>query len=330
MIRRALAGALLFFVGLSIGAASGRADSPKTVALLISLDLKASVPEILWWRYAHYEDGLEKEFRAHFKGKGYNLVVQHDADQFALWQTLHSSDTLAVFWVSHAGFADAGNPGTAGAAAIVDRSGFDVAPVFRARNPRLRFLGVVGCDSEKVLDADGEGQGQGAVVFAFSSKTDAKKGLSKAMTASDATLATGAAPVPCSEWGGVPVEVTRRNAGGSPAPAARIEWSGRALAVLPAQAAGESQTAVVLLPLTAAVTTANDLKHVLTTGDQFGKAPSPATLGTLELSGWSGALWKVFAGPDGHPLGITQNLYHYEGALPANPSSELYRPYACE
>jgi hypothetical protein len=103
------------------------------------------------------------------------------------------------------------------------------------------------------------------------------------------------------------------------------------LGVLPPGGSSLPELVRIHLPAGAPIQSALDLKLVLTSGDSFGGTPDPSDLGTLELSAdWGGAHWSVFADPSGSPIGVTENVYRYDGTLPSQPTSEVYHPFACE
>jgi hypothetical protein len=337
-MRSAAALALLFSLVLAGEARAAVLPAADTVVLLTSLDIASSVPPIWRWRYRNYNQKLEKEFRKHFAGKAFRLTVKHDADQHDLWRELRTPTNIAVFWVSHAAFAE-GGAGAGGAAAIVDRDGFDVAPVLQDGHPGLKFLAVVGCSSTQVLDTiPGFTEWTtkaGTRVASSDSKVDAKSGLKNALKESTEALSVAPSPLPCPERAGIPILAYRRavtTAEGLSARlrAARVLLKGILLGSLPASASEAPQLTRLHLPEGARIERAADLKLVLSTGDSFGGHPEPSDLGRLELSAeWPDPRWNVFADAAGTPIGVTQHVYRYEGALPPAPASEIYRPYQC-
>ncbi|HUP56850.1 MAG TPA: hypothetical protein VM598_05310 [Bdellovibrionota bacterium] len=334
------AAALGFLLSLVVAGEARAAVLPAadTVVLLTSLDIASSVPPIWRWRYRDYNQKLEKEFRKHFAGKAFRLTVKHDADQHDLWRELRTPSNIAVFWVSHAAFAE-GGAGAGGAAAIVDRDGFDVAPVLQDGHPGLKFLAIVGCSSTQVLEKipgfTEWTSRAGTHVASSDSKIDAKKGLKNALKESTQALSVAPSPLPCPERAGIPVLAYRRpvaTADGLPAKlrAARVLLKGILLGMLPPSSNEAPQLTRLHLPEGARIERAADLKLLLSTGDSYGGHPEPSDLGRLELSAeWPEARWNVFADAAGTPIGVTQHVYRYEGDLPPAPASEIYRPFHC-
>lgn len=95
---------------------------------------------------------LEKKFNKAFRGSGHELVIHHKADPKTLYSVMTSDETEAVIWVSHAAGESEVKPGFKAEDIILDNWGNDVKNFFTLVPKNLKFLGLVGCQAQKIVD----------------------------------------------------------------------------------------------------------------------------------------------------------------------------------
>ena len=126
---------LLSMVFLSFSAVAGE------IVLMTSLKLKNN-------NVRH----LEKKFNKVFRNSGHQLVIHHKADPKTLYQVMTSENTEAVIWVSHAAGEHELKPGFKAEDIILDNWGNDVKNFFTLVPKNLKFIGLVGCQAQKIID----------------------------------------------------------------------------------------------------------------------------------------------------------------------------------
>lgn len=95
---------------------------------------------------------LEKKFNKAFKNSGHELVIHHKADPKLLYQIMTAENTEAVIWVSHAAGEHELKPGFKAEDIILDNWGNDVKNFFTLIPQNLKFIGLVGCQAQKIID----------------------------------------------------------------------------------------------------------------------------------------------------------------------------------
>jgi hypothetical protein len=95
---------------------------------------------------------LEKKFNKAFANSGHSLVIHHKTDPKTLYQIMTSEQTEAVIWVSHAAGEQELKPGFKAEDIILDNWGNDVKNFFTLVPKNLKFLGLVGCQAQKIVD----------------------------------------------------------------------------------------------------------------------------------------------------------------------------------
>jgi hypothetical protein len=330
----------------------------QTVVLLTSLDF-GNVPLFLRVSMFHnYENRLERRFREAFENRGYRLKVVHRADQHALWTALQDPLTVGLFWLGH-GAGQSGGAGLGSEGVLMDAEYLNVLPALQGIHPNLRFLAVVGCKNEAAVEAYFRRWGIRArnprfVFKGFSGTVDAQAALQSALRVGQGVLNRSVVrrgySAPCVQEPGWKLRVVRRLSDGylslSPEssseptrpefrrmPALRVELRDRVLGVLPRAWNGARQEAVLSLPLRALgeEPEATDLKLIGNIGQNLWRPDRPLELGRLEFQApWAGALWQLFARPDGSPIGVTHHIYRYRGTLDFEVEPELLEPFACQ
>ncbi|MCC7439983.1 MAG: hypothetical protein IT285_00020 [Bdellovibrionales bacterium] len=273
------------------------------IVFLTSLDFSA-LPDWggLVEYYSTYPQKLERVFRRSLEPYVYESAVVHRATRFELARELANPRNVAVIFLGHAGDG------------IVDHAGRDITSVLANIHPGMRFLGVVGCKAQAIIErlrVDGAlGGSSELLVHSFSKPVDAGVGLKETLARGleilrSPGIASGFRPSGplCARREFFPFEVTRT--GGS-APVSI--WLGKALvATLPALAPGVERARSFWVPA------GLDLKIRVQTGERP-DARTHEALGVLELSSaaYDGE-WRVFAKPDGTPIGAGEFVYRYSG-----------------
>ncbi|MEK7691881.1 MAG: hypothetical protein AAB425_12780, partial [Bdellovibrionota bacterium] len=159
-----------------------------TVLLLTSLDASAGGPKVFWLKkfYKNYNSKLERIFRETFAETGYDIVVKHNVDRFGINQELARPEYVGVFWLSHGAPVSMNPaPGIVVEPRLVDVSGFDMKDMFRSINPNVRWLSIVACKSNVIIEKKIQlADNPELQVHGFDNLTDARKGLKSAIAAS--------------------------------------------------------------------------------------------------------------------------------------------------
>ncbi len=95
---------------------------------------------------------LEKKFNKAFQNSGHELVIHHKVDPKTLYQIMTSENTEAVIWVSHAAGEHDLKPGFKAEDIILDNWGNDVKNFFTLVPKNMKFIGLVGCQAQKIVD----------------------------------------------------------------------------------------------------------------------------------------------------------------------------------
>ncbi len=95
---------------------------------------------------------LEKKFNKAFRDSGHELVIHHKADPKVLYGVMTSEKTEAVIWVSHAAGEQELKPGFKAEDIILDIWGNDVKNFFTLVPANLKFIGLVGCQAQKIIN----------------------------------------------------------------------------------------------------------------------------------------------------------------------------------
>ena len=313
----------------------------KNVVLLISLDPAFYPKGIAAWfhHYKGYPRKLQATFTREMDLPGYHVVIKNDADSYDLYQALHSRENAAVFWVSHEAPAHwSKTPGIAIQPLLVDYEGADVKNVFTEISPTIRWVSLVACDSNQVInwlnsqEAAGGAADQGTErqIQGFPKTIDANKGLQRAIRKSLAILSKPApaeaspdSAHPPGSMASTTVRMTRQLSavGASQArifPSLLIELQGKIVGAFPQAILkpGEQQSAEQQIELTEEELSHGAASLTITLDSGFDEAALPAGFGMgtfsavaepSDTSGGTPALsWRVFAQSNGIPFGVTQ------------------------
>lgn len=331
-----------------------------TIAIFISTNLLAArvvllssleTPKI-WFHKKDWEieKPLEKIFKKHFKESGYEVVIKEKVTMETLWDELHNPENIALFWVSHAKEQSSISTGISNEAAVVDYYGSDVKEAFKYIHPNMRYVGLIGCNAESIIDSykeEGFYQGNPFLrIHSFDKKIDARKGLRQSIRKSALSLGDykntiGAGgkifstPLVvhdfednylCKEQQSV-VKVNLLRTTNEDVGSVSIKISNHIVGFLPALEAGGSQRETLLIP-SSIISSTRDLKITIDS-NVFGEREK-LSLGNYELEpvGFSGS-WKLFSKMDGTPIGVTKNIYRYKGELPGEESIDRVQIYSC-
>lgn len=129
-----------------------QAGTKPKIAFLTSIDPKDGK---LFFQGKSYNNNqkFEKEFRKHFNDADVDISVTHFASIEDIWSALHDKSTSAVFFLSHS---SSGQSKSAGAlvspSLIADFDGNDLKNAFQKVHNNLKYLAVIGCESEAIID----------------------------------------------------------------------------------------------------------------------------------------------------------------------------------
>ncbi|MFG1493605.1 hypothetical protein [Halobacteriovorax sp. ZH4_bin.1] len=327
-------------------------DVKPNVVLLTSLE----TPRI-WYKPKGWkiDPKLEKIFKKHFDKSGYNIVVKHSVDFHELRRQLHNPNNIAVFWASHAAGTSQNTTGSNNMGAVLSINGKDVKDLFKSVHPNIRYLGLVGCDAEGILnEISREGHyryNPNLITHSFTKKIDARKGLKKSLKASVGQLGYTKKRLfflrkkslifrhdfygredllkvnnyfHCAKENGYLVKGVRTLTQDSMEVA--ITNSQGILKILPAAKAGDRQEFQFYLPYHPEFAR-RDMKINVDSLIYFGEERK--YLGEFEFETDWGTDWRVFAKPDGTVLGVTKNLYLPRGSLPSIDDVQTYKELSC-
>lgn len=181
----------LFLIAiLGLHSAFSWSSPSQKVVLFTSFD----APQILWHSDSQWmAERLESEFSTSFQNSGFEVEMIRQASGWQLHQALHDPATVGVFWVSHAGKDTPISGAMRFGAAIPTHDGFDIKSVFQSVGPQLKFLAVIGCSAQAIID---QARRSGAYsnnprlkIVSFDHPIEARDGLTYALNESVETIA---------------------------------------------------------------------------------------------------------------------------------------------
>lgn len=141
---------------------------------------------------------LEKKFNKAFSKSGHELVIRHKADPKVLYQVMTSENTEAVIWVSHAAGEHELKPGFKAEDIILDIWGNDVKNFFTLIPKNIKFIGLVGCQAQKIVDGFRQRGNYDAhpelQIMSFEKKVRLYKAFDQTVAAAAEFMATAKAP----------------------------------------------------------------------------------------------------------------------------------------
>ena len=315
--------AILIFALLLTGV-SASAGVPKII-LLSSVSVHETNIPILSQFYKNFDRRMERVFRREIGKIAGNQNVEIDvingADLHDAWVAMHSPENVAVFWLSHAGWASNGGAGLQNDDLIIDKAGYNIKKALETPDQNLQWLSVISCNSQKVLtDLKAQGyfsENKNLSLQGFDTKVLARAALKHSVRASREVLLAALAswngklhdvPVPS----GDPLTIIRQTMSASPP--VSIEVGGKVLGIFPQAKAGETQTQTVFVARDAALAPKSQLKIVFDTGTIFSPDQLRTDLGSFDFhASWTGAAWSLFQDADGHAIGVGTRIYRYTG-----------------
>lgn len=323
--------------GVFAPVSGARASQPptQTVVLLTSLNFE-HLPEFLRDKFWNYHLKLERVFRNKFKGTGYRLVVKNHVNFHDVHETLRSPENVAVFFVSHGAVDSLNLRGGAGIKPMLaDEQGFDITEAFAAPHPNLRFLGLVACDSMRVI----EQLKLKTAVHGFNGIVDAKNGLAESIRKGFSTLrrydVSLGYQMPCEQREGVSLKIVRRLRPAADGmvfknyPSVRVRAHGKVIASFPAVRTRLDRSSLWEQAQVAWVDHV-PRELVVDAGNNMIGVPDGIEIGRLEFAAPSNAEleWKVMSRPDGSPFGVTKHVYRI--ARNGGGDVERFYPYRCQ
>lgn len=295
------------------------ASASQKVLLYSSMDLKGKGPFYAQDVFDNRLHDLENVFKEYFSGSDYELVVKYKATQDDVYQALHDTSVVGMFWVSHMGYQN-------GLAIINDVWGFDILPAFMETHQNFRFLGLIGCYGKNVIEfmkSNGglkapyvKASGDEGIVYRWGHllksqlKEFSRWGHFKSQNIAEAPLVKN-------------FKIKRAlNGPNKIYPAIRLELSNhKVIGTLPAGQPGEIQSSELSLP----ENYFGDIEiKVGLNGDVLGGNLSNQD---ISLGGFSIVSsnpiknWKEFLRPDGNPFGIARTVFRYIGEKPSLPAT---------
>lgn len=256
---------------------------------------------------------LEKKFQKAFQNSGHELVIHHKADPKTLYQIMTSENTEAVLWVSHAAGEHDLKPGFKAEDIILDHWGNDVKNFFTLVPKNLKFLGLVGCQAQKIVDGFRTRGNYDAYpdleIMSFDKKVRLYSAFDKTLKAAAISLKTAKAPkTPVS---GSPIEFSVERVSFEDSPSLQPGWLEVGDQVLGFFDLNSSQP---ILPISIDELVFNKIERK---NMKFYRAHSEGSveesLGKLNITSHSNiGTWNLFA-KDGRPIGgKDQQLYVYK------------------
>ena len=299
------------------------AANPRVV-LLSSVSVRETKIPLLKQFYEGFDRRMERVFRREMKKilgtDGFDVVVIDDADLHDAWNEVHSPENVAVFWLSHAGWATNGGSGLQNDDLIVDKAGFNIKKALENPDPNLRWLSVISCNSEKILsDLKSENyftESSGLTVQGYDQKVVARHALIESVRASRDVIRWALINRSVIERPSVPsynLVITRHTLADSPP--VSIEVGGHVVGVFPVAQGEVAQSVTVAIPSAATSPIKARLKIVFDSGTIFSPEQLGTDLGSFDIQApWTGAAWSLFATPDGRPIGVGTRIYRYTGS----------------
>jgi hypothetical protein len=332
-----------------------RADTPKkTVVLLVSLDPRGNPKGLagLIHNYSKYPAKLSQTFNKMFGDSGFDIQVVQNATRYDLFQALHSASNVGVFWVSHImPVTGKSNSIVEISAPLLDYQLSDVKPLFEEMNPNIRWVSLVACDSDLVINwlkgkSPNISQTEMAEMEGFDTPIDANRGLKKEIGLSlpvlEKTLPNDTIKT-CPEIQGYPIKFHRElkaAEGDSFFPAISISVQGndgtsKIVAAFPEARLNSGETTAqdadgFIPEVLSSETNLHDLEIVFESGiSPIGRAKD-FQMGTLSVNAaWPNSHWSVLERSPGVPLGVTAQIFEFDGQIPSDLASQVIQPSAC-
>ena len=141
-------------------------------------------------RNQRLEDWTERTVKSHFRQSHFQIEIKHLATPKHLWDALQDHEVVGLIWLSHGRESGEISNGLSAPAVITDAFGNDVKNLFKRVSPRLKFLSLVTCQGQSLLEhLRSEGHHPTSLVtHGFTGKIAANSGIHQALRASQAIL----------------------------------------------------------------------------------------------------------------------------------------------
>lgn len=250
-----------------------------------------------------------------YESTGYS--IEENADQYSLYQTLNDPTAQALIWISHGATPRltrkmkrqlSGMSGMSAQPELIDYRGDNVAPIFKNYSKNLKYVAVVGCNSQQILDYVESDLATDDNIDKFipTKKVIAQFAIRKAVkflrnveideqsTAIDLPNVQGTLSIERS----IPADMDE-----SLIRPLRIMIGNDLVGVIPVMKPGETRTFSIHL-------SDNDIKQVkLETGQPIMTPIEKVQFGNLKLTLPSGVTMKPFSKNDGTPFGLNFRLF---------------------
>lgn len=248
-----------------------------------------------------------------------DFSITQDADQHTLYQSLNDPQTQALIWISHGAtprlsrkmkrqIANGAGNGMSAQPELVDYRGDNVAPVFKKYSKNIRYVAVVGCNSQEILDYVGSGIATDDAIEKYipTKKIIAQFAIRKVIKQLsniellDSTTAEPMEPIQNT------ISITRTipsDADSDLIRPLRIMIGNELMGVLPALQAGETRTWQIPV-------SEDKIKQVkLETGQNIMTDPTKINFGDLKITLPDQTSMKIFSKTDGTPFGLNFRLF---------------------
>lgn len=237
---------------------------------------------------------IEKKFTKTYLNSGLELVIHHKVTPEILYQTLHDEELEVLIWVSHAGGDHPAENGLAAKGVILDYFGNNVKNFFTTIPAKLKFLGVVGCSAESILNgfkARGNYDNRPNLeMMSFDKKVGLHTGLNKVLKSSLKALSKEAVVPNDSAPETMSVNIQREGKLSQ----SWLEMGDKVIAFL------DTKTAQYTVEV-------QDTKNIKLVKDL---SEGSSNLDKLSISSAGSTNWKLFSLPDGTAIG-SQNQHLY-------------------
>jgi hypothetical protein len=246
-----------------------------------------------------------------------DFSITENVDQYALHRALMADDARAIIWVSHGA-----NPrlshkmkrqmkhsgGMSGKPELIDYRGDNVAPIFKNHQANLKFVSVIGCNSQQVLSYVGSdlATDDSIVKLIPHRRVIAQIAIRKsirALNTIDLESTTDQHTSPISTplltiTRSIPADSTASNIR-----PLRIVAGNTLLGVIPEVAPGE--TGIFTLPIPE-----SGIKSIqLETGQPIMTNPASIEFGSIKIELPTHQTMRLFAKSDGTPFGLNTRLF---------------------
>lgn len=240
----------------------------------------------------------------------FNFIIEHKADQEVLHQYLNDPETMALFWVSHGAYAKFKSSGAMKATPfLLDHQKDNVAKVFEKVNPNVKYLGIIGCNTQQILEnilkerSDLDYYVPNKKVIAQSALKRSIKNFRYTHARKDNSLIV-TKPVPAEQIS------IKRKTGDRPYPykSLKVIVGKDLITVLPKMKPNSEQTFQIHIPQKDHYSK-RELKIVF----ESGQSPFDETdyFGQLVIEHKGEEKWKLFSRRDGKPFGTNERIFNF-------------------